>query len=362
MSFRNDLAAAQSRADSAMRELADLKDARSDDQERLAKLERALANSMQELATLREQQPSSERESADSAMRERPVPAPATLKPPATSGSISPVFAAMGASSLLVLAILFFLLTPSTRDSSNWSEEEPAIAGGASHLQNSDVSEGIEEARRMATRYFASDIIGPPILVEINARAVDDTGSSQLEYGGVSYHFEGVLTPMQEEPDDAPVGARRKQNETRSCNVQIEMTSEGFKMPDRSHDILGLAQLMNASCGRMALKPRCTFREVKDRARALGAPADSLASISIKSLREQATAPTAPVRFNKDDYCDEVTCLVEPDRPCCQPGFKKSPPARISPPRPGWQVEIVDRGEELFSQLIPDDCASPTGI
>ncbi len=55
MSYRDDLAAAQSRADAALDSLAAEREARENDAAHVAKLERSLARSLEELAELREQ-------------------------------------------------------------------------------------------------------------------------------------------------------------------------------------------------------------------------------------------------------------------------------------------------------------------
>ena len=65
MDYRNELTAAQARADAAMRDLEEEKEARQSDAERIARLERGLADALDELANLRERHGSASGEHED---------------------------------------------------------------------------------------------------------------------------------------------------------------------------------------------------------------------------------------------------------------------------------------------------------
>lgn len=81
MSYRDNLAAAQARADAAMKSLAVEREAREDDTAHVASLERTLADSLQELAELRKQGVSDSEDSEDSGSEDPNLPNPHLLLP-----------------------------------------------------------------------------------------------------------------------------------------------------------------------------------------------------------------------------------------------------------------------------------------
>ncbi|MBL4633901.1 MAG: hypothetical protein JKY56_08510 [Kofleriaceae bacterium] len=367
MSYRDNLAAAQARADAAMKSLADERESREDDATYLAELERTLAASLQELAGLREEQ---EREEAGvNTPAPAPVP-PAAVRRKANTGLL-PVYA-----SVLLLVLgggLYFLVSEAPRNDTSYEYAEQVYDEQAFAVQaveavpmvaitEFDVTAGLSQASTLASTHFGDDVIGTPYLVRIQATAVDEQGLSHLEYGDVTYRYVVKRPPLPdsvEPPSTAPLGTRPPdvvEPDTRSCYVDIIVDQHGMRIHSANQpptqfplpDMMGLAGLpdinrqhsqlralltkMDGSCDQAKLENPCPIGEIRQAAVALGAPKDALASVSIG---------------NSSSKCNDGLCAKTPEALCC---IER---------RTNWQIQIVDRGEILFYQLIANQCEPP---
>ncbi|MBL4633119.1 MAG: hypothetical protein JKY56_04560 [Kofleriaceae bacterium] len=103
MSYPDDLAAAQARADDAMRSLAVGREAKEDDAEHVARLERLLAESLQELTELSEQDISSDSTSGKGTRK-------ATDVPPQKSTKGSNIIVLFAVFSPFAIAAMYYLI------------------------------------------------------------------------------------------------------------------------------------------------------------------------------------------------------------------------------------------------------------
>ncbi len=367
MSYRDNLAAAQARADAAMKSLADERESREDDATYLAELERTLAASLQELAELREEQ---EREEAGVN-----TPAPAPVPPPAArrkaNAGLLPVYA-----SVLLFVLgggLYFMVSASPRDDTSYEYaeqvyDEQVYAAPAKTavpmvaIAEFDVTAGLSQASTLASTHFGDDVNGTPYLVRLQATAVDEQGLSHLEYGDVTYRYVVKRPPLPDsvEPaSTAPLGTRPPKvvkPDTRSCYVDIIVDQHGMRIDSANQpptqfplpDMIGLPGLpdinqqhsqlralmakMDGSCAQVKLENLCPIGKIRQAAVTLGAPQDALASVSIGGF---------------SPGCNDRLCADEPESACC---IKRAT---------NWQVQIIDRGETLFSRTVANQCEPP---
>lgn len=318
-----------------MRSLADEKDGRADDEARIAKLERSLANAMAQLVAVRSER-SEPAESAESA--EPAESLPSSKDESRESGATLLV---LGAFASVVLVGLYFvgLSGNDVDDSEYYQTSGPSNVTELSPASQDefDVTAGIAKARWAARGYFSPDIVGDPELVGIRAGAVNDQGLSVLRYGGVTYFFKANLAPLAVEHDDAPVGARRRQRDTRPCHAEIHVDRSGIHAPTPIMAMMPFSPF-TSRCETLAVEPSCTVAEVRERAIAQGAPSGAVASVSLGDTEAGIAA------------CGKLDCIGNEHKACCQQDFD---PKEY---RPNWQVVIVDEGRARFSASIPDDC------
>lgn len=369
MSYRDNLAAAQARADAAMKSLADERESREDDAAYLAGLERTLAASLEELAELREEQ---ERDEAAVNMRpsEPARPAQPAARRKANTGLL-PVFASV---LLLVLGgSLYFLVSEAPRNDTSYEYAEQVYdeqvhtvqAVPVETITEFDVTAGLSQANTLASTHFGDDVIGKPYLVRLQATAVDEQGLSHLEYGDVTYRYAVKRPPLPDnlEPrNTAPLGARPPKvvdPDTRPCFVDIIVDQLGmrinsanqppaqFPLPDmmglpglpdinRQHTQLrALMAKMDGSCDQAKLENLCPIGEIRQASVVAGAPQDALASVSIGGFAVG---------------CNDRKCANEPEETCC---IERAT---------NWQVQIIDRGETLFAQVVANQCDASSDI
>ncbi len=293
MGYRDELGAAQARADAVSKELEAEKAARGNDAVRLAELERSLAASLQELAALRERKGS-----------QNVAPAP-MIVPQAGGQNTSFAVGGVALSILLVGGMAGYMMLSTASD-------EPALGKSYENFAPADaefdVSDQLDVAKRAAARFFDGEFRSGPHLREIVAKAVDDEGRNHLAFGGVEYKFSVELEELQRRVDDGPVGTRPKQVDERDCHVAIRVDSEGIKIPaDFMISIESMPGLRESQCSGRSIEPRCTLREIRKRSLADGAPKGAMAQVSI--------------------------------------GYGRK-----------WNVVIEDQGKEIFQSVYADDC------
>ena len=218
-------------------------------------------------------------------------------------------------------------------------------------LTEFDVSAGVSQSNEMASKYFGPDIIGKPFLVRVEASAVDEQGISHLEYGDVMYRYVVQRPPLPDDPEQpstAPLGTRppkEKKLDIRTCHVDITVTEYGMQIEssklafslgrdgDSTREELELlAHLagLKQHCDQPKLEEKlCPISRIRQAAVALGAPQEALASVSIGGFHPQ---------------CGNDDCAETPEKKCCIERTMR------------WHVQIVDRGETLFSQRIANQC------
>ena len=266
MGYRDELGAAQARADAASRQLEAEKEARGGDAARIAELERSLAASLEELATLREGA-----EPEDSKAEPKVKPA---------KSQVQGVFVVSIIALFFIAGVAGYMMIGISADVDTGGGGYEVFAPAEPEF---DVSEQLEVARRAATRHFSGEFLSGPYLRKVEARAVDDNGLNHLEFGYVWYEFVVELKPLSPRQDDRPVGTRAAQVDDRNCSVMIKVNERGIQYPSQFTADINRITGLSASCKTESIGPRCTLSEIRKRSLADGAPEGAMAVVSLGS-------------------------------------------------------------------------------
>ncbi len=247
--YRDDLEAALARADDLEKELARAREELSVDEDKIARLERDLAEA-----------------------RKRAKAAPAPPAATATGKAKSPraVLIVLGVAVALGAAgVAFSTMASSSTNTSPAPSPSKTPSPEAGELF--DVSVGYGQALAMARRTFPD-----AELLRIEAQYVDEQGRAHFKYNGeVRYRFRSpsraaAPPPPNSEPLGAPQTRRRP-----FCRLSVYAYKDHALRVSNGND-------GDTDCGGESIPPpRCTVAAVWARARAQGAPGGAIAEIDL---------------------------------------------------------------------------------